>query len=112
MSQSATRIADLSVPISANAANDDGLTRLEPVLNSLANYQADFDRFGQTLSDGLKQAIESQNFVIQNQIKVDLDGRIVAEQTSEYHYQDLKRWGKNERLDNAYSTRQLSWCAF
>ncbi|MGY4700416.1 phage tail tape measure protein, partial [Avibacterium paragallinarum] len=93
MSQSATRIADLSVPISANAANDDGLTRLEPVLNSLANYQADFDRFGQTLSDGLKQAIESQNFVIQNQIKVDLDGRIVAEQTSEYHYQDLKRWG-------------------
>ncbi|MFZ7224345.1 phage tail tape measure protein [Avibacterium avium] len=91
MSQSATRIADLSVPISANATNDDGLTRLEPVLNSLANYQADFDRFGQTLSDGLKQAIESQNFVIQNQIKVELDGRIVAEQTSERQYQELKR---------------------
>ncbi|VEH65437.1 Uncharacterised protein [Rodentibacter pneumotropicus] len=60
-------------------------------LSVLSNYQADFQQFGQTLSEGLKTAIESQNFTIQNQIKVDLDGRIVAEQTSEHQYQEMKR---------------------
>ena len=75
------------------AANDTGsaLSRTLGDLSSLANYQADFQHFGQTISDGLKTAIESQNFTIQNEIKVDLDGRIVAEQTSQYQYQDLKR---------------------
>ncbi|ACA32339.1 phage tail tape measure protein [Histophilus somni] len=93
--QSATRIAGLSSPIGLTMPTAEGgtLAKLEPALSNLANYRADFEQFGQTLSDALKQAIESQNFVIQNQIKVDLDGRIVAEQTSEYHYQDLKRWG-------------------
>lgn len=75
------------------AANDtdSALSRTLGDLSSLANYQADFQHFGQTISDGLKTAIESQNFTIQNEIKVDLDGRIVAEQTSQYQYQDLKR---------------------
>ncbi|HHF2572513.1 TPA: phage tail tape measure protein, partial [Haemophilus influenzae] len=77
----------------AVAANDSdsALSRTLGDLSSLANYQADFQHFGQTISDGLKTAIESQNFTIQNEIKVDLDGRIVAEQTSQYQYQDLKR---------------------
>lgn len=70
---------------------DSALSRTLGDLSSLANYQADFQHFGQTISDGLKTAIESQNFTIQNEIKVDLDGRIVAEQTSQYQYQDLKR---------------------
>lgn len=75
------------------AANDtdSALSRTLGDLSGLANYQADFQHFGQTISDGLKTAIESQNFTIQNEIKVDLDGRIVAEQTSQYQYQDLKR---------------------
>ncbi|WP_410677782.1 phage tail tape measure protein [Avibacterium paragallinarum] len=95
INQSTTRIAGLSSPIGLTMPTAEGgtLAKLEPALSNLANYRADFEQFGQTLSDALKQAIESQNFVIQNQIKVDLDGRIVAEQTSEYHYQDLKRWG-------------------
>ncbi|MFQ1050380.1 phage tail tape measure protein [Avibacterium paragallinarum] len=95
ISQSAARIAGLSSPIGLTMPTAEGgtLAKLEPALSNLANYRADFEQFGQTISEGLKQAIESQNFVIQNQIKVDLDGRIVAEQTSEYHYQDLKRWG-------------------
>ena len=60
-------------------------------LSVLTNYQADFKQFGQQISDGLKQAIESQNFTIQNQIRVDLDGRTIAESTSENQYRELKR---------------------
>ncbi|BFU64707.1 phage tail tape measure protein [Rodentibacter abscessus] len=62
-------------------------------LSVLSGYQEDFQQFGQTISEGLKTAIESQHFTIQNEIKVDLDGRIVAEQSAEYQYQDMKRWG-------------------
>ncbi|MCQ9121197.1 phage tail tape measure protein [Rodentibacter pneumotropicus] len=98
--QSAVRIADIrnqgrDYSGLAHAANDSdsALNRTLGELSVLANYQADFQQFGQTISDGLKTAIESQNFTIQNQIKVDLDGRIVAEQTSEHQYQDMKRWG-------------------
>ena len=60
-------------------------------LSVLTNYQADFKQFGQQISDGLKQAVESQNFTIQNQIRVDLDGRTIAESTSENQYRELKR---------------------
>ncbi|HHF6731394.1 TPA: phage tail tape measure protein [Haemophilus influenzae] len=96
--QSAVKIADIrnqekgysGLSVAANDS-DSALSRTLGDLSSLANYQADFQHFGQTISDGLKTAIESQNFTIQNEIKVDLDGRIVAEQTSQYQYQDLKR---------------------
>lgn len=96
--QSAVKIADIrnqgkgysGLAVAANDS-DSALSRTLGDLSSLANYQADFQHFGQTISDGLKTAIESQNFTIQNEIKVDLDGRIVAEQTSQYQYQDLKR---------------------
>ncbi|HHF3310365.1 TPA: phage tail tape measure protein [Haemophilus influenzae] len=96
--QSAVKIADIrnqgkdysGLSVAANDT-DSALSRTLGDLSSLANYQADFQHFGQTISDGLKTAIESQNFTIQNEIKVDLDGRIVAEQTSQYQYQDLKR---------------------
>ncbi|OOF46945.1 phage tail tape measure protein [Rodentibacter trehalosifermentans] len=98
--QSATRMADIrnqgqAYSGLAHAANDtdSALNRTLSNLSVLSNYQTDFQQFGQTISDGLKTAIESQNFTIQNQIKVDLDGRLVAEQTSEYQYQDVKRWG-------------------
>lgn len=96
--QSAVKIAEIrnqgkgysGLAVAANDT-DSALSRTLGDLSSLANYQADFQHFGQTISDGLKTAIESQNFTIQNEIKVDLDGRIVAEQTSQYQYQDLKR---------------------
>jgi len=98
MRQSAVKIADIrnqgkgysGLAVAANGS-DSALSRTLGDLSGLANYQADFQHFGQTISDGLKTAIESQNFTIQNEIKVDLDGRIVAEQTSQYQYQDLKR---------------------
>ena len=88
--QSVQTIGYSGLRVAANDT-DSALSRTLGDLSGLANYQADFQHFGQTISDGLKTAIESQNFTIQNEIKVDLDGRIVAEQTSQYQYQDLKR---------------------
>lgn len=55
------------------------------------DYKAEFQQLGTTISEGMKQAVESQNFTIQNQIRVDLDGRTVAESTSENQYRELKR---------------------
>lgn len=97
-SQSAAKIANMNnrgqgysgLSITANDTNST-LSQTLGNLSGLANYQADFQQFGKTISDGLKAAVESQNFTIQNEIKVDLDGRIVAEQTSQYQYQGLKR---------------------
>lgn len=97
-SQSAAKIANMNnrgqgysgLSITANDTNST-LSQTLGNLSGLANYQADFQQFGKTISDGLKAAVESQNFTIQNEIKVDLEGRIVAEQTSQYQYQYLKR---------------------
>lgn len=97
-SQSAAKIANMNnrgqgysgLSIAANDTNST-LSQTLGNLSGLANYQADFQQFGKTISDGLKTAVESQNFTIQNEIKVDLDGRIVTEQTSQYQYQYLKR---------------------
>ena len=55
------------------------------------DYKAEFQQLGSTISEGMKQAVESQNLTIQNQIHVDLDGRTIAESTSENQYRELKR---------------------
>ncbi|HHF0477214.1 TPA: phage tail tape measure protein [Haemophilus influenzae] len=55
------------------------------------DYKAEFQQLGTTISEGMKQAVESQNLTIQNQIRVDLDGRTIAESTSENQYRELKR---------------------
>lgn len=55
------------------------------------DYKAEFQQLGTTISEGMKQAVENQNFTIQNQIRVDLDGRMIAESTSENQYRELKR---------------------
>ncbi|MEX4247735.1 phage tail tape measure protein [Haemophilus influenzae] len=96
--QSAVKIADIrnqgkdysGLSVAANDT-DSALSRTLGDLSSLANYQADFQHFGQTISDGLKTAIESQNFTIQNQIKIDMDGRPVYEGVAENIYQSMKR---------------------
>lgn len=91
-SQSAAKIANMNNRGQGySGLSNSTLSQTLGNLSGLANYQADFQQFGKTISDGLKTAVESQNFTIQNEIKVDLDGRIVAEQTSQYQYQDLKR---------------------
>ncbi len=57
----------------------------------IPDYKAELAQLGTTISEGMKQAVESQNFTIQNQIRVDLDGRVIAESTSENQYRELKR---------------------
>lgn len=57
----------------------------------MPDYKAELAQLGTTISEGMKQAVESQNFTIQNQIRVDLDGRVIAESTSENQYRELKR---------------------
>lgn len=96
--QSAVKIAEIrnqgkgysGLTVAANDS-DSALSRTLGDLSGLANYQADFQHFGQTISDGLKTAIESQNFTIQNQIKIDMDGRPVYEGVAENIYQSMKR---------------------
>lgn len=58
---------------------------------AIAAYQADYGRLGDSISNGLKAALASSDKIIQNQIKVDLDGRTIAEQVSEYQYNEFKR---------------------
>lgn len=64
---------------------------------SMSNLQttlsADMNNLGQQISTGLKAAIQAQTSTIQNQITVLLDGRVVAEQSSEHQYQAFKRMG-------------------
>ncbi|MCK9051374.1 phage tail tape measure protein [Haemophilus influenzae] len=97
MRQSAVKIAEIRNQgkgysgLAVAADSDSALSRTLGDLSSLANYQADFQHFGQTISDGLKTAIESQNFTIQNQIKIDMDGRPVYEGVAENIYQSMKR---------------------
>ena len=57
----------------------------------MPDYKAELAQLGTTITEGMKQAVESQNFTIQNQIRVDLDGRVIAESTSENQYRELKR---------------------
>ena len=72
-SQSAAKIANMNnrgqgysgLSITANDTNST-LSQTLGNLSGLANYQADFQQFGKTISDGLKTAVESQNFTIQN----------------------------------------------
>lgn len=97
-SQSAAKIANMNnrgkgysgLSITANDTNST-LSQTLGNLSGLANYQADFQQFGKTISDGLKTAVESQNFTIQNQIKIDMDGRPVYEGVAENIYQSMKR---------------------
>ena len=57
----------------------------------MPDYKAELAQLGTTITEGMKQVVESQNFTIQNQIRVDLDGRVIAESTSENQYRELKR---------------------
>lgn len=57
----------------------------------MPDYKAELAQLGTTITEGMKQAVESQNFTIQNQIRVDLDGRVIAESTSENQYREFKR---------------------
>ncbi|MGX2968806.1 phage tail tape measure protein [Ursidibacter arcticus] len=57
----------------------------------LAQYQADFAAFGQTISDGLQAGLAAQSHTIDNRLVVELDGRVVAENVSQYFFNMANR---------------------
>lgn len=65
--------------------------QVEGVTSALATYQTDFQAFGQSLSVGIEAGLASQSHTIANNITVELDGRVIAEQVSEQQFNFNKR---------------------
>lgn len=65
--------------------------KINAATNTLSHYQADFHAFGQSISASLEAGLASQSHTIANQITVELDGRIIAEQVSEQQFNFSKR---------------------
>lgn len=57
----------------------------------LSQYQADFNAFGQTISDGIQAGLSAQSHTIDNRITVELDGAVIAENVSQRQFQFFKR---------------------
>lgn len=57
----------------------------------LANYQGDFQAFGQQISEGLQAGLASQQHTLENRIFVELDSRVIAEQTSQVFFNFANR---------------------
>lgn len=53
--------------------------QVDAVSGALSHYQADFNAFGESLSVGIKAGLESQSHSLNNNIVLELDGRILAE---------------------------------
>lgn len=65
--------------------------QVQAVNGVLAQYQGDFAAFGQTISDGLQAGLKAQSHTIDNRITVELDGRVIAEQTSLHFFNFANR---------------------
>lgn len=85
--------AEVKAQLDRNQAVIDSQIRpqVETVSNTLATYQADFQAFGQSLSMGIEAGLASQSHTIANNITVELDGRVIAEQVSEQQFNYNKR---------------------
>lgn len=57
----------------------------------LSQYQADFNAFGQTISDGIQAGLSAQSHTIDNRITVELDRAVIAENVSQRQFQFFKR---------------------
>lgn len=57
----------------------------------LSQYQADFNAFGQKISDGIQAGLAAQSHTIDNRITVELDGAVIAENVSQRQFQFFKR---------------------
>ena len=74
------------------ASQLEAVSSQQSAVNSvLAQYQADFNAFGQTLSDGIQAGLASQSHTIDNRITVELDGAVIAENVSQRQFQFFKR---------------------
>lgn len=85
--------AEVKARLDRNQAVIDSQIRpqVEGVTSALATYQTDFQAFGQSLSMGIEVGLASQSHTIANNITVELDGRVIAEQVSEQQFNFNKR---------------------
>lgn len=85
--------AEVNARLERNQAVIDSQIRpqVETVSNTLATYQADFQAFGQSISLGIEAGLASQSHIIANNITVEMDGRVIAEQVSEQQFNFSKR---------------------
>ncbi|PJG83765.1 phage tail tape measure protein [Caviibacterium pharyngocola] len=60
-------------------------------LDSQIKFSEDIQSLGVSIQEGFKRAIALQDHTIKNLITVELDGRVIAEQTSEYQYREMVR---------------------
>lgn len=89
---SASSFANRTVGVAQMASQLEAVSSQQSAVNSvLAQYQADFNAFGQTLSDGIQAGLASQSHTIDNRITVELDGAVIAENVSQRQFQFFKR---------------------
>ena len=89
---SAPSFANRTVGVAQMASQLGAVSSQQSAVNSvLAQYQADFNAFGQTLSDGIQAGLASQSHTIDNRITVELDGAVIAENVSQRQFQFFKR---------------------
>lgn len=89
---SASSFANGAVSVAQVASQLEAVSSQQSAVNSvLAQYQADFNAFGQTLSDGIQAGLASQSHTIDNRITVELDGAVIAENVSQRQFQFFKR---------------------
>lgn len=91
--QGALNEAEVKARLDRNQSVIDNQIRpqVEGVTSALATYQTDFQAFGQSLSMGIEAGLASQSHTIANNITVELDGRVIAEQVSEQQFNFNKR---------------------
>lgn len=89
---SASAFANRTVGVAQMASQLEAVSSQQSAVNSvLAQYQADFNAFGQTLSDGIQAGLAAQSHTIDNRITVELDGAVIAENVSQRQFQFFKR---------------------
>ncbi len=85
-------IAQMASQIGAVTAQQSAMQgEVSSVNHVLSQYQADFNAFGQKISDGIQAGLAAQSHTIDNRITVELDGAVIAENVSQRQFQFFKR---------------------
>lgn len=85
-------IAQMASQIGAVTAQQSAMQgEVSAVNHVLSQYQADFNAFGQKISDGIQAGLAAQSHTIDNRITVELDGAVIAENVSQRQFQFFKR---------------------
>lgn len=85
-------IAQMASQIGAVTAQQSAMQgEVSSVNHVLSQYQADFNVFGQKISDGIQAGLAAQSHTIDNRITVELDGAVIAENVSQRQFNYFNR---------------------